>query len=267
MSFTVARYCRRGSVLHQEGKDSFVLGEVDGLNIFLLQEGMVALEEDSRYLPSGSLVATPMPQTFFPAGNCIVTGAVLHGDAAQHFALEINRRHIILPGINAKPAEILHRMQSEHNTQENCALAFSLLCAMMETPRRQQKLPTLVVSALEEIHEHYGEWYGIEELADELSVSKAHLIRRFKATMGMPPGKYLSLVRVEAAKRLLLEGMSLDTVASLCGFSGANYLCRVFKKEVGQSPGAWQEENAPFVATGPERSNTTPTKLEAHMYL
>ena len=29
-------------------------------------------------------------------------------------------------------------------------------------------------------------------------------------------------------------------VASLCGFSGANYLCRVFKKEPGQSPAQWR---------------------------
>jgi AraC-like DNA-binding protein len=29
-------------------------------------------------------------------------------------------------------------------------------------------------------------------------------------------------------------------VASLCGFSGANYLCRVFKKETGQSPAQWR---------------------------
>ena len=29
-------------------------------------------------------------------------------------------------------------------------------------------------------------------------------------------------------------------IASLCGFSGANYLCRVFKKETGHSPAQWR---------------------------
>ena len=33
---------------------------------------------------------------------------------------------------------------------------------------------------------------------------------------------------------------TLDVIASLCGFSGANYLCRVFKKETGQSPAQWR---------------------------
>ena len=31
-----------------------------------------------------------------------------------------------------------------------------------------------------------------------------------------------------------------EVVASLCGFSGANYLCRVFKKETGQTPAQWR---------------------------
>ncbi len=266
MSFSIARYCRRGAVLRKVGEGVFELGEENGLNIFLLQEGMVALEEDTRYLPSGSLVATKRPQVFFPAGTCMVNGVVLHGSIADEFKQEMDEKLIILPGANAKPMEILHRLQTDLSVSENCALAFSLICAMTETPRRKQKLPALVVSALEQIHNHYGEWYGIEELADELHVSKAHLIRRFKATMGMPPGRYLSLVRVEAAKRLLLEGMNLEAVSGLCGFSGPNYLCRVFKKEVGQSPGAWQEENMrPVSQETPPMSK--PSDLETLMYL
>ena len=41
--------------------------------------------------------------------------------------------------------------------------------------------------------------------------------------------------------RLLLHReYTLDVIASLCGFSGANYLCRVFKKTTGQSPTQWR---------------------------
>ncbi len=41
-------------------------------------------------------------------------------------------------------------------------------------------------------------------------------------------------------RRLRTLRARLDVVASLCGFSGANYLCRVFKKETGQSPAQWR---------------------------
>ena len=83
--------------------------------------------------------------------------------------------------------------------------------------------------------------YGVEELSERLGVSKSHLVRTFTAAVGVPPGKYLTTVRIEAAQRLLLHReYTLDVVASLCGFSGANYLCRVFKKETGQSPAQWR---------------------------
>lgn len=83
----------------------------------------------------------------------------------------------------------------------------------------------------------------MEELSERLGVSKSHLVRMFTAALGIPPGRYLTKVRVEAAMRLLLHReYTLDVIASLCGFSGANYLCRVFKKETGHSPrsgGLW----------------------------
>ena len=76
---------------------------------------------------------------------------------------------------------------------------------------------------------------------ERLGVSKSHLVRTFTAAIGVPPGRYLTTVRIEAAQRLLLHReYTLDVVASLCGFSGANYLCRVFKKETGQSPAQWR---------------------------
>ena len=102
-------------------------------------------------------------------------------------------------------------------------------------------LPPLVEAAIEDIRQNYAGLYGVEELSERLGVSKSHLVRTFTAAVGVPPGRYLTTVRVEAAMRLLLHReYTLDVIASLCGFSGANYLCRVFKKETGQSPAQWR---------------------------
>ena len=35
----------------------------------------------------------------------------------------------------------------------------------------------------------------------------------------------------------------LELVASLCGFSGANYFCRVFRRSTGLTPAAWRKAN------------------------
>ncbi|MEI3014326.1 MAG: AraC family transcriptional regulator [Ruthenibacterium lactatiformans] len=91
---------------------------------------------------------------------------------------------------------------------------------------------------------HYAELYGVEELSAQLGVSKSHLVRAFAAEMGMGPGHYLTQVRLQAAKLLLARRpYPLELVASLCGFSGANYFCRVFRRSTGLTPAAWRRAN------------------------
>ena len=119
-------------------------------------------------------------------------------------------------------------------------LAFALLCELADADSAAPALPPLVQAAIADIRANYAGLYGVEELSERLGVSKSHLVRTFTAALGIPPGRYLTRVRVEAAQRLLLHReYTLDVVASLCGFSGANYLCRVFKK-TGQSPAQWR---------------------------
>ncbi|NLW78029.1 MAG: helix-turn-helix transcriptional regulator [Ruminococcaceae bacterium] len=104
----------------------------------------------------------------------------------------------------------------------------------------------LTWAALGEMEAHYAEFYGVQELADCLQVSKCHLIRSFTAAVGLPPGQYLTQVRLAQVKRLLLAGeFSLEAIAGLCGFSGANYLCKVFKKHTGLTPSAWRRQAPP----------------------
>ena len=120
-------------------------------------------------------------------------------------------------------------------------LAFALLCELSGADSAAPALPPLVQQAMEDMRAHYAGLYGVEELSQRLGVSKSHLVRTFTAAVGVSPGRYLTTVRIEAAMRLLLHReYTLDVIASLCGFSGANYLCRVFKKETGKSPAQWR---------------------------
>ncbi|MEI6580232.1 MAG: helix-turn-helix transcriptional regulator [Eubacteriales bacterium] len=101
--------------------------------------------------------------------------------------------------------------------------------------------PELINNAIELINKNYAELYGVEEIAEELMVCKCHLVRAFSAATGLPPGKYLTSVRISKAKMLLVnKDYSVEVIATLSGFSGANYFCKVFKKSTGKSPLAYK---------------------------
>jgi len=106
----------------------------------------------------------------------------------------------------------------------------------------------LIATAVAEINENYPELFGINELAERLQVNKSYLIRRFHREVGASPGKYLQAVRLGHAKTLLTKPQySLEVIAALCGYSSANYFCKAFKKEQGETPTAYRNRTAPQV--------------------
>ena len=141
-------------------------------------------------------------------------------------------------------------------------LCYQLLCELAAADQAGPALPPLVAAAAAAMEENYAGLYGVEELSASLGVSKSHLVRAFKAAMGITPGQYLTGVRLEAAKLLLARReYSLEVVASLCGFSGANYLCRVFKKATGQTPTAFR------AAAAGANARSLPLPREEELYV
>lgn len=104
--------------------------------------------------------------------------------------------------------------------------------------------PPVVTAAIKLMEENFTYLYGIEELAEQLEVSKNHFIRQFHDTIGISPGRYLTNVKINHAKELLQNGeTSLELIAISCGFSGAPYFRKVFKKETGLSPTEFRKKD------------------------
>ncbi|MGM9648403.1 MAG: helix-turn-helix transcriptional regulator [Butyricicoccaceae bacterium] len=97
--------------------------------------------------------------------------------------------------------------------------------------------PLLVEAAVGMIQDEFATIEGLDEIAERLEVTTSYLIRLFSQTVGVPPGRYLKLRRLEYAKSLLLQtDMTVSLAADLSGFSGANYFAKVFRKEFGITP-------------------------------
>jgi AraC-like DNA-binding protein len=80
---------------------------------------------------------------------------------------------------------------------------------------------------------------ALREAAALLHSHPAHLVRSFTRTYGLPPHRYLTGRRVEAARRRLLAGEPPAQVAAAVGFHDQAHLHRHFTRLVGTTPGRY----------------------------
>ena len=220
-----------------------------GLWCGLLSNGQCLLELDGNsdgMGHSGDLLLGPGPMTLHPITPCHLLALPLTGLAADAFAAGLPVPRFADSAACPGAAELLARLcDGSRRGADASKTAYDLLCELSHADEAPPTLSPIVAEAVQAIRDNYMGLYGVEELSGQLGVSKCHLIRVFSAEVGVSPGKYLIQTRLEAAKLLLLEReYNLDVIANLCGFSGANYLCRVFKKEFGVTPAAWRETAA-----------------------
>lgn len=95
----------------------------------------------------------------------------------------------------------------------------------------------LVQHAVTTIRERYWEPLSLDELARSAMVSKYHFLRVFSRVTGVTPGRFLSAVRLQEAKRLLLStSLNVADVSAQVGYSSTGSFTRRFTESVGLSP-------------------------------
>ena len=111
--------------------------------------------------------------------------------------------------------------------------------AVSRTAPRRQTAPRAVVVAREFLHANYARSIKLVELASVCDSSPFHLVRRFRDAIGMPPHAYLTQIRSNHARDMLLRGVPVSAAAYRCGFADQSHLTRTFKRIFGVTPGAY----------------------------
>jgi|SRR5579862_4869960 len=93
-----------------------------------------------------------------------------------------------------------------------------------------------IVQAKIFIDKRYAERIDVSNIAGEACFSEYHFIRLFKRAYGDTPHQYLTRVRIERAKALLGDGLSVTAVCFTVGFESLGSFSTLFRKLVGHSP-------------------------------
>lgn len=97
--------------------------------------------------------------------------------------------------------------------------------------------PLAVVRAKQFIAEHQDETLSLGQVARAVNTSSFYFCKLFKKATGLNFTDYVSRVRIEKAKNLLLNpNHRISEVAFDVGFQSLTHFNRVFRKVVGESP-------------------------------
>jgi transcriptional regulator GlxA family with amidase domain len=91
------------------------------------------------------------------------------------------------------------------------------------------------------IAEHPGADLSVDVLAERVRLSPRQFARAFAAETGMPPGRYVDRVRLEAARRLLEDSRDgVEQISRSCGYRTPEAMRRAFQQALHVSPAEYR---------------------------
>lgn len=121
----------------------------------------------------------------------------------------------------------------------------------------ERRAPSAVRRTRALLHDALDAKITLDDMASHAGLDKFHLVRAFRAEVGVPPYEYLMHVRVTRARELLRRGAIVADAAQAVGFCDESQLHRHFRRIVGVPPGAYARSFAPSRRVG-DRAPTSP---------
>ncbi len=97
-----------------------------------------------------------------------------------------------------------------------------------------------VNSIMEYVRQHYADKISLTQIAEEFYLTQSHVARLFKKHTGESVLEYINRLRIEEAKRLLEQGMSVKEAADQVGYDSLNNFYKYFKRYTGKTPAEYR---------------------------
>ena len=132
-----------------------------------------------------------------------------------------------------KEIAILSKSKSPENSlmvQSKIYSIFSLLYKHCLVAEKNDNAPdTKFSNIIKYVDTHYAEQLNTRNLSEKFGYDESYFCRKFKNTTGLPVMKYIKILRLEQAQRLLKSSSeNVHQIAVLCGFSDHCYFTRSF---------------------------------------
>ncbi len=106
---------------------------------------------------------------------------------------------------------------------------------------RDHQVQIRIQKMLSYIQEHFTENISLKQLAASAEISRSEAGRCFKKYYAQSPMSYVTLYRLKYAQELLAKSsLTVNEVASQCGFRDSSYFVKVFRKHLGQTPSEYR---------------------------
>lgn len=86
------------------------------------------------------------------------------------------------------------------------------------------------------IWKHYAEDISLTQLSEEFYLTQSHISRLFKKHTGETVVDFINRTRIDQAKKMIEEGVSVKEAAERSGFNTMNNFYKCFKKFTGTTP-------------------------------
>lgn len=102
----------------------------------------------------------------------------------------------------------------------------------------------MIRDAMRIIHTRAQEGIRVSDVVRELAVARRALEQRFARLVGRTPASEIRRVRIEAAKRLLVDSdRSIAYISRVTGFGHQDLFSRVFRRNVGVTPSQFRSQH------------------------
>lgn len=114
--------------------------------------------------------------------------------------------------------------------------------------KRSEKSGSVIEEAMRYIRENYNRDISLDEVSREVNISPYYFSKLFKDSTEQNYIEYLTNLRMDKAKELLLTtDSSMKEICSMVGYADPNYFSRTFKKNIGVTPTEYKENKGDTV--------------------